>query len=141
MIQRTPNDPGYNQSIAMKKVWKNRKEVKMKESLVKNSIVHYLQMLENQGRLYFIRNNTYSGYLSFSPTQRGHYTRQGKIGCSDIIIFMKDSVIFCECKSDTGEQSVEQKDFQKKIEALEYYYIIVRSLDDLISVFRDMNFN
>jgi hypothetical protein len=105
----------------------------MKESQIQRAIVQYLQLLENQGKLYFIRNNTYAGYLSHSPhvSRSWHYTKQGKKGCADLIIFRPQEVIFCEVKSETGRQSPEQKDFAEKITALGYHYVLVRSVGEV----------
>jgi len=51
-------------------------------------------------------------------------------GVSDLIIIETNRVIFVEVKTETGTQSQKQKDFQAKVEALGYCYLLVRSLED-----------
>lgn len=51
-------------------------------------------------------------------------------GVSDLIIVRPDEVIFLEVKTSTGTQSKVQKEFQKKVEAMGYKYLLVRSLEE-----------
>ena|SRR5690554_2828871 len=51
-------------------------------------------------------------------------------GVSDLIVITQSEVIFVEVKTQKGRQSPKQKQFQSKVEALGYRYLIVRSLED-----------
>lgn len=51
-------------------------------------------------------------------------------GVSDLIVITQSEVIFVEVKTPKGRQSPKQKEFQSKVEALGYRYLIVRSLED-----------
>lgn len=51
-------------------------------------------------------------------------------GVSDLIVITQTEVIFVEVKTQTGRQSKTQKEFQFKVEALGYKYLLVRSLED-----------
>ena len=51
-------------------------------------------------------------------------------GISDLVVVSQDEVLFVEVKTQTGRQSKKQKEFQSKVEALGYRYLIVRSLED-----------
>lgn len=52
-------------------------------------------------------------------------------GASDtILILPTGKLVFCEVKTETGSQSPEQIDFQKRVEALGFEYWLVRGLDD-----------
>jgi len=56
-----------------------------------------------------------------------------KAGVSDLIILQPNRTIFVEVKTSTGQQRKEQKDFQQQVELLGFEYIVIRSLEDLIS--------
>lgn len=52
-------------------------------------------------------------------------------GVSDtIMILPTGKLIFCEVKTETGAQSKEQIEFQKRVEALGFEYWLVRGLAD-----------
>ncbi len=52
-------------------------------------------------------------------------------GVSDtILILPTGKLVFCEVKTETGSQSPEQIDFQKRVEALGFEYWLVRGLED-----------
>ena len=105
----------------------------MKESRIVTAIKTYLQMHENQGRLVYIRNN--SGAYKIG----NRFIRFGKPGSPDFVVFIDHrNCIHIEVKNETGRQSELQLEYQKKVENLEHFYVIVKSLDDLESVFRDM---
>ena len=53
-----------------------------------------------------------------------------KAGVSDLIIIQPDRVLFVEVKTDTGRQSLKQKEFQNIVERLGFRYLLVRSLND-----------
>jgi len=105
----------------------------MKESKIVTSVCNYLQLLENQGKLCFIRNN--SGALKIG----NRFIRFGKKGSPDIVLFLPKYVILLEIKNDKGTQSENQVEFQKRIEKLGYFYVIARSLDDVLSLLQDYN--
>ena len=50
-------------------------------------------------------------------------------GVSDLI-FVGSIVVFLECKTPTGTQSKDQKNFQKTVESLGHPYFIFRSLEE-----------
>lgn len=51
-------------------------------------------------------------------------------GVSDLIVIKQNEIIFVEVKTDIGNQSKQQKDFQQKVQKLGFKYILVRSLED-----------
>lgn len=51
-------------------------------------------------------------------------------GVSDLIILTDKVTIFVEVKNEFGKQSDKQKDFQDRVEALGFNYILVRSLEE-----------
>lgn len=121
-------------------------ELKMKERELSKSIIQLLQYEENKGNLYFIRNNSYAGYLSHSRNAPGHYTRQGRAGCSDIIVFFKGGKTqFWELKAEKhvghkilkGQQSKEQKEFEIKIGLLGYRYYLITELSQAENCIRN----
>jgi hypothetical protein len=53
-----------------------------------------------------------------------------KDGCSDLILVIKNRVIFCELKVGTNKQQPNQIEFQNLVTNLGYQYHIIRSLDE-----------
>lgn len=52
-------------------------------------------------------------------------------GVSDTILILPNGrLLFCEVKTETGSQSHEQIEFQKRVEALGFEYWLVRGLED-----------
>lgn len=51
-------------------------------------------------------------------------------GVSDLIVIIPNEVLFIEVKTDTGKQSEPQKMFEKDVKGLNFFYHVVRSLDD-----------
>lgn len=79
---------------------------------------------------------TYPNYLIFSiPNEscwknRNYFNGLGMLsGVSDTIVVLPNQVIFPEFKSKTGRQSIEQKQFQQKIEELGFKYCIIRDFN------------
>jgi Holliday junction resolvase-like predicted endonuclease len=103
-----------------------------KESQIVTAICNFLQYEENKGNLYFIRNNT--GAFATQPLGGNRrFVRYGKVGTSDIIIFMSSGrTIFVEVKTATGKQNDNQKAFEQKITALGFEYHIVRDVEKVV---------
>jgi hypothetical protein len=55
-----------------------------------------------------------------------------RAGASDLLVVLKNKVIFLEVKTPTGRQSEAQKIFQKIVESLGHEYYIVRSVDEAL---------
>jgi len=49
-------------------------------------------------------------------------------GVSDLIIMITNRIIFLELKTEKGIQSEVQKNFQNKVEALGFEYLLIRNL-------------
>jgi len=100
------------------------------ESAIQTAIQDYLQLLENQGRLVYIKNN--SGAI---PVQgkfgRQRFVRFGKKGSSDFLAFMNGYTLFLEVKAPKGRQSKFQKAFQQMVEGQGFEYHIVYSVDEV----------
>ena len=112
---------------------------KIKENDIQRTIKNYLQVLENQGKLMFIRNN--SGAMPIKG-QNGkmRYIKFGKKGSADILVWTQEGYVDCcrcialECKSATGKQSPAQKEWQEKFEKLGGEYYIVRSVEEVMKI-------
>jgi deoxycytidylate deaminase len=99
----------------------------VRESYIITAINHYLELLENQGRLVFFRNN--SGALI---NQHGRFIRFGKAGAPDFMVYLLDGrCVHLEVKNEKGKQSPNQLEYQAKIEKLGHRYCIVRSVDEV----------
>lgn len=62
---------------------------------------------------------------------RGRPVRFGTPGMADILCFTNTQTLWVECKSAVGKQSLEQKQFQQRVEERGHKYVICRSLDDV----------
>lgn len=85
----------------------------------------------------YVRTN-YPQLVIFSVPNEATYKRRNYFhqlgmlsGVSDLILVFLNGVIFIECKAPRGRQSIEQINFQKKIEALGFKYFIVKDLEEL----------
>lgn len=85
----------------------------------------------------------YPNFLIFSVPNEAIYRRReyfhqlGALsGVSDLVIVTDKRVLWVECKSDTGRQSTEQRQFQSIVENLGYHYYIVRSLDQFKEIIK-----
>ena len=104
----------------------------MKESGIINAIMSYLQYLENQGKLLYLRNN--SGAF-INP--RGGFYRMGKRGSPDFIIWLPKGKIIClEVKNERGKQNINQLEFEIKLKQLGHFYFIVRSVDEVEQIIK-----
>jgi hypothetical protein len=109
---------------------KTKLPIKTKESCIQTAIEKYLKLLENTGRIVYVKNNS-GGFMS----PRGHFFRFGKAGSPDFFVFTKNgNSLHIEVKNETGIQSKLQKDYQKRIEKLSHHYYIVRDLSDVESI-------
>jgi len=120
---------------------------KLSENEIQRAIKDYLQILENQGKLMFIRNN--SGAMPVKG-QNGkiRYIKFGKKGSADILVWKPSAewddlayrevnvvrAIALEIKSSTGKISPAQKEWQEKFEKLGGEYYIVRSVEEVVEI-------
>ena len=115
----------------------------MLEKDTKYAVEQYLQILQNQGKLVFLRLNA----GDFIVARGGKFERRIK-GCpkgtADLLVIRKENwdgvvsecgVYFFELKSDKGKQSPEQKEFQVAVEAQCTEYHIIRSVEQVQEIF------
>lgn len=88
----------------------------------------------------YIHQN-YPQLLVFSVPNESTYRRRNYFhslgmlsGVSDLILIFLNTVLFIECKAPKGRQSIEQINFQKRVEALGFKYFIVRELDEIKNI-------
>lgn len=103
----------------------------MKEKYVQSAVRHLLQLLENQGKLLFLRNN--SGALK---TNRG-FMHFGKTGSPDFFIFLPGKTIHLETKSDSGKLSEPQIQWRNTVERFGHHYRCISSVDALEMLLRE----
>jgi len=110
---------------------KTLKKIKnnLKESEILKSIKDYLQYLENQGKLMFIRNN--SGAIVIRNKSGSRYITFGKKGSPDLLVWVQGKSIALEVKTLKGRQSASQKEWQSKFEKLGGEYYIVHSIEEV----------
>lgn len=105
----------------------------MKESEIQSSIIDYLQILENKGKIFFQRvNNTpvYDPkYKQFRSMPKGT-----KKGFPDILVLINGRTIGFEVKTATGKQSEDQKDIENKFKQHGQEYFVVRTVEEVICI-------
>ncbi len=104
----------------------------MREAELKSAVDDYLNILQNQGKVLFLRLNSGDFIEVRGETRRR--VRGCPKGTADYIVIMPNRVIFLELKSDVGKQSKEQKEFQGKVEEQGALYYVVRSVDEVMEV-------
>ena len=103
------------------------------ESQLQTAIESLLRIYEKRGALVYIKNNT--GAIKTGK----RFVRFGKKGSSDFLLFMSGATYFLECKTKTGRQSQDQKDFQRRVEKLGFQYLIVRDVKSVYQLVEDKN--
>jgi hypothetical protein len=101
----------------------------MKESEIQKAITDYLQILENQGKLFFFRSG--SGCIR---TVNGGYFKTGKKGCQDITVLKDGRYIALEVKKAKTYQSDSQKEVEGRILTCGGEYYVARNVDDVINI-------
>lgn len=95
------------------------------EAKLQASIVEYIRTNYPQVLLFSIPNEA-------TYRRRQYFKKLGMLsGVSDLILVFLNGVIFIECKAPKGRQSIEQNNFQKRVEALGFKYFIVKDLEEL----------
>lgn len=102
----------------------------MKESEIQSGIIDYLQILENQGKIFFHRANNTAVYDPIGKKFRSMAKGQKK-GFPDILVLKSSRCIALEVKTVTGKQSKEQKQVQSNFEQQGFEYYVVRNIDEV----------
>jgi len=80
---------------------------------------------EYRGLLCYNNNNSEGSYRGYKNKFLGVVK-----GRSDLTLYFNGTAAMIELKTSTGKQSKAQKDWQEKIEAQGFEYIIIRSLEE-----------
>lgn len=97
----------------------------MLEQQIIKTILDYLQILENQNKLFFFRS------ASGGIKTENRFFRTGRKGVQDITCLINGRYIAMEVKTETGRQSPEQKEIERLVKKHGGEYHIVRSLEDV----------
>lgn len=105
--------------------------INLSEKQIQNACLEYLQILENQNKVYCYR--TSSGAIK---TAEGRYFKTGKAGAPDITCCYKGRYIALEIKTGKGRQSKAQCEAEGKIRMAKGEYYIIRDLDTLTNLIK-----
>lgn len=108
---------------------------RVSESGIQTAIMAYLGMLKLQGKIYFTRNNSFSGQIERNDGYKS-YIQNNNPGMPDILCCYKGQYVGIEVKSPSGSQTWKQKQAQREIEAAGGMYLLVRSVDEVAAVLR-----
>lgn len=100
-----------------------------KSSVLERDILRQCLNYLWRSHVFYYRNNT--GAVTRYHRGKARTVHFGVRGGPDIIAVKGGQYVAIECKSPTGKQSKDQKDFQRMIEGAGGRYLLVRSLDDL----------
>ena len=92
------------------------------------------QLLENQGKLLWIRNDSgveHRQYTRKDGSMSAYRRAYGRKGSPDYVVVMPKQTIFVELKTAVGRSSPEQIEWQYKTHRLGIEYYLVRSTDEL----------
>lgn len=106
-----------------------------KESDLKSSILDFLQIYENQNKLYSDRLNS-GKLLVLNKDGSQRLVKLCKEGSADIYFIIYGRVIFIETKRAKGKQRESQKVFQNKVESVSATYWLVDNFDDFLNKFK-----
>ena len=112
-------------------------KIKISETDIQSTIIRYLTVLENQGKLFFNRTNNIPPVNKNSKGEVVGFRRLpagAKKGIPDIWVILQGKTIGLEVKTATGRQSKEQKEIEERFKKNGAEYYIVRSLDDVKEV-------
>lgn len=105
----------------------------MKETEIQSAIIDYLQILENQGKLFFVRLNNIPPVTKFADGRMffRRLPKGTKKGLADILVIIKGTAIFFEVKSEKGYLRPEQKIFQELCKKNCTLYFVIRNVEEI----------
>lgn len=104
--------------------------IKLSEHSIQTQIVQYLKWSNIE--CFAIPNGIFFNSASKNQTYAyiNKLRKEGfREGCSDLVVLLKNRVIFIEIKSTTGKQSDKQKEFETKVKELGFEYYVWRDID------------
>lgn len=110
------------------------RKVKHEESNIQKSCVEWFRYTPKYKtcRLFSVPNGS---YLAGTPKERAIQANMLKgegllSGVSDLILLAPTGTYYLECKTESGTQSPEQKDFENAVKNNNQKYFVFRSLDE-----------
>ena len=100
----------------------------MKESELKQLVIGYLHIKQNQGELMWLRLN--AGMLQIGS----HMITLTPPGTADLLVIQRGKPIFIELKGEKGTLSVAQQDFGKLAEKNGADYVVIRDFEELLKI-------
>lgn len=109
------------------------------EKQIQKEVIHFLQFLENQGTLYFLRTQSGMVKIRGEYGEDDRFFKTGKIGCPDIVVCWnpkgrnscKGKFIGIEIKTATGKITERQREAQERIERAGGIYLEIRDVNQL----------
>jgi len=106
----------------------------MKENLIQNWIVNYLQLKENTWELYFFRSWAWAIKIEWRNWKRWRLFKTWKAWCPDITVCKDWKFYWLEVKDEKWKQNDNQIKAEEKIKNSWWNYFIVRSLEEVINL-------
>lgn len=112
----------------------------MKENIISKFVRDYLQYMENQKKLMFIRTNAGTHFKMYKKNNaiKTYKISLAKKGFPDYVIFFpKTTTIFVETKSTNGKLSKDQKIVKEFLEQMGYQYYVIDSIDVFLNLMKE----
>ncbi|NDD83414.1 VRR-NUC domain-containing protein [bacterium] len=109
---------------------KSKQRREQPERLIQNSVIEYLQVLQNQGKLFFWRQSNTGTYDKNRETFLKRKKLGERNGVPDILLCVGGRLVGFEVKAPKGYQSTFQKQFEADLVKAGGCYYIIKSLDD-----------
>lgn len=113
----------------------------MKESIISKFVKDYLQYMENQKKLMFMRSNAGTQYAMYyqkkNNTIKKYKITLAKKGFPDYVVFLPNAItIFIETKSTNSKLSQGQKEVKNILEQMGYEYYVIDSIDVFLGLMK-----
>lgn len=113
----------------------------MTEAELKRACVQLLELYKNQGKLLYVRNNSFAGRLTRPDGSQGFIKNNSK-GAPDFFVFLGNqkygpTTHHIELKTEKGKLSDEQEVWSKKCADLGHFYVVIRDLEQLQKIIKE----
>jgi hypothetical protein len=109
---------------------------KPREANLKSQILEYIQILENQGKVYGDRLNS-GEILALNKDGSQRLIKLCREGTADIFFIIYGRIIFTETKRKGEKQKPQQKIFQEKVESVGAIYWLVDDFEQFLKLLSD----
>ena len=105
-------------------------EAKVQQEMVVWFRNHYQRKGIDKGIIFSVPNERAGGFMAMKDLLLTGLLS----GVSDLIVVLKEEILFVEVKNEKGKQSPKQKLFESQVNRLGYKYYLVRNLEEFKNI-------